>query len=381
MTRETHTRRGFLATCATGMAAAVAGCSVTTEDESGALQDGDSESTGEESPDVDPTATPGDESQSTGAGPRPYVEAYRAVSASVARVRVYTAAGTGGGTAWLYDEDHLVTNEHVVSGATDVYVRFPEGGWTRSEVVGTDVYSDLAVLSVDATPENATPLTMREADPPVGTEVIAIGNPFQRTGSVSAGIVSGVDRTLRLPSGFSIPDAIQTDAAVNPGNSGGPLVALDGEVLGVINAGSGDNVGFAISGALTRRVVPELVAEGDYDHSYMGIRLRSVGPLVAEANDVERGLGVYVAEVVDGGPSDGVLRGSTGETTVNGVSGVGTGGDVILAMDDTPIEQQEALSTFLALETSPGSAVDVTVLRDGTEQTVELTLGSRPEPQ
>jgi len=375
MTRETRTRRGFLAACAAATGSAVAGCSVATSDESDLDGGGGSQPA---------STTPEGSTESTVpaavAGDQSYVAAYSAVEDSVARVRVYTANGTGGGTGWLYDEDHLVTNEHVVAGANDVYVRFPEGGWTRSEVVATDVYSDLAVLSPDSIPESATPLTLRREDPPVGTEVIAIGNPFQRTGSVSAGIVSGVDRTLRLPNDFSIPDAIQTDAAVNPGNSGGPLVALDGDVVGVINAGSGDNVGFAISAALTRRVVPSLIEVGDYEHSYMGIRLLSVDPLVAEANDVEQGVGVYVAQVVDGGPSDDVLQGSTGDTTVNGVSGVGTGGDVILAMDDTPIEQQEALSTFLALETSPGSTVDVTVLRDGREQTVELTLGSRPEP-
>jgi S1-C subfamily serine protease len=379
MTRETSTRRGFLATCATATVAGLAGCSVATDDgESNAgtvTVDGGSA-------DADATATPASGSAAAGAGTRSSVEAYREVTGSVARIRVYASSGTGGGTGWLYDDDHLVTNQHVVDGANDVYVRFPESGWTRSDVLATDVYSDLAVLSVDATPDSATPLALRQSDPPIGTAVIAIGNPFQRQGSVSAGIVSGVDRTLRLQNNFSIPDAIQTDAAVNPGNSGGPLVALDGDVVGVINASavSGDNVGFAISGALTRQVVPDLIDDGDYDHSYMGIRLRSVGPLVTEANDIEQGLGVYVDEVVSGGPSDGVLQGSTGETTVNGVSGVGTGGDVILAMDETPIEQQEALSTFLALETSPDSTVDVTVLRDGREETVELTLGSRPEP-
>lgn len=379
MTRETSTRRGFLATCATATAAGLAGCSVATDD--GEPNAGTVTVDGGNA-DADATATPAGGSAAAGAGTRSSVEAYREVTGSVARIRVYASSGTGGGTGWLYDDDHLVTNQHVVDGANDVYVRFPESGWTRSGVLATDVYSDLAVLSVDATPDSATPLALRQSDPPIGTAVIAIGNPFQRQGSVSAGIVSGVDRTLRLQNNFSIPDAIQTDAAVNPGNSGGPLVALDGDVVGVINASavSGDNVGFAISGALTRQVVPDLIDDGDYDHSYMGIRLRSVGPLVTEANDIEQGLGVYVDEVVSGGPSDGVLQGSTGETTVNGVSGVGTGGDVILAMDETPIEQQEALSTFLALETSPDSTVDVTVLRDGREETVELTLGSRPEP-
>jgi len=370
-------RRRFLATSAGLLATGVAGCSLAPG------SDGGDDTTGDPSSDGAGSANNSDPerveplSQSSDS---PYVGAYRATVDSVARVRVYTDTGVGGGTGWLYDESHLVTNQHVVAGGTDVYVRFPEGGWVPSEVVAADLYSDLAVLEVDSTPESATPLTLREADPPVGTEVIAIGNPFERTGSVSSGIVSGVDRTLQLENNFSIPDAIQTDAAANPGNSGGPLVALDGEVVGVINSGEGNDVSFAISGALTRRVVPELIAEGDYGHSYMGIMLRSVGPLLAQANDVERGAGVYVSEAVSGGPSDGVLQGSTDTTTVDGIPGVETGGDVIVAMEDTPIPQQEALSTFLAIQTSPGDTIEITVLRDGSEQTVDLTLGSRPEP-
>jgi len=376
-------RRRFLATSAGILAAGVAGCSLAPGNDGGDDTTGDPSSDGSDgsggqdgqdgsgSADVEPLAQSSDS---------PYVGAYRATVDSVARVRVYTDTGVGGGTGWLYDESHLVTNQHVVAGGTDVYVRFPEGGWVPSEVVAADVYSDLAVLEVDSTPDSATPLTLREADPPVGTEVIAIGNPFERTGSVSSGIVSGVDRTLELANNFSIPDAIQTDAAANPGNSGGPLVSLDGEVVGVINSGEGNDVSFAISGALTQRVVPELIADGDYDHSYMGILLRSVGPLTAQANDVERGSGVYVSEVVSGGPSDGVLQGSTGTTTVDGISGVETGGDVIVAMGDTPIPQREALSTFLAIQTSPGDTIEITVLRDGSERTVDLTLGSRPEP-
>jgi len=375
MGTETPSRRGFLAACAGLLAAGVAGCS--------AAPGGDGESAAS-TPEPEPDASLDEESgaveqlsQEDEEGT--YVDAYRATYRSVARIRVYTDAGTGGGTGWLYDEDHLVTNQHVVDGAGDVYVRFPDAGWTQASVVASDVYSDLAVLSVEETPESATPLTLLSEDPAVGTRVIAIGNPFQRTGSVSAGIVSGTDRTLRLPNNFSIPDAIQTDAAVNPGNSGGPLVNLDGDVVGVINAGSGDNVGFAISGALTDRVVPALVEDGEFDHSYMGVRLRSVDPLVAEANDLAEATGVYIDEVVSNSPSDGALRGSTDQETVNGVPEVPVGGDVVVAMEDTPIPQQEALSSFLALETDPGDTIDVTVIRDGEERAVELTLGERPE--
>jgi S1-C subfamily serine protease len=380
MKQKTPSRRAFLAASAGVLAAGVAGCSAAPGSDGDGAADGATGESNGDGADGTNDAEPANVETLAQSPDSPYVGAYRATVDSVARVRVYTETGVGGGTGWLYDEDHLVTNQHVVAGGTDFYVRFPEGGWVTSEVVGADLYSDLAVLEVDSTPESATPLTLREADPPVGTEVIAIGNPFERTGSVSSGIVSGVDRTLQLENNFSIPDAIQTDAAANPGNSGGPLVALDGDVVGVINSGEGNDVSFAISAALTRRVVPELLADGDYDHSYMGIRLVSVDPLLAQANDIEDGWGVYVSEVVSGSPSDGVLQGSTGSTTVDDVPGVETGGDVIVAMEDTPIPQQEALSTFLAIQTSPGDTIEITVLRDGSEQTVDLTLGSRPEP-
>jgi S1-C subfamily serine protease len=310
-----------------------------------------------------------------------YTDVYRSTASSVAQIQVYTGGpGPSQGTGFVYSDGHVVTNQHVVEGGETIYLRFSEGGWLDATVEGTDVYSDLAVLSVEALPESAEPLALRESDPAVGTEVIAIGNPFGFSGSVSSGIVSGLNRTLPAPNDFSIPDAIQTDAPVNPGNSGGPLVTLDGSVAGVINSGGGNDIGFGISAPLTRRVIPALLEDGEFEHSYMGVRLQTVGPLHAEANDVDERVGVYIAVVRDGGPSDGVLQGSTGETTVAGQSGVETGGDIVVSMGSTPVPTREALASYLALETSPGDTIDVTVLRDGEERTVELTLGSRPDP-
>jgi S1-C subfamily serine protease len=373
-------RRRVLAACAGALSAGVAGCNVEqsrdrrtgerTEPPGGADErDLDREGLPDE-------RTPGPVAESVADR---FVDAYDDTIGSVAQLQVFGSRGRGQGTGWVYDDEFVVTNQHVVGSASDVYARFPEGGWTEASVVGTDVYSDLAVLLVEEQPASATPLALADSDPAVGREVVAIGNPFGLSGSVTAGIVSGVDRTLPAPNDFSIPDAIQTDAPVNPGNSGGPLVDLDGTVVGVVNSGGGDNVGFAVSAALTRRVVPSLVDDGSYEHSYMGIRLRPVGPLLARANDVDRGRGVYVDSVVPDGPSRGVFEGSTGETTIEGVE-VPTGGDVIVAMENTPIPQRQALSAFLALETRPGDTIAVTVLRDGAEQTVDLTLGSRPDP-
>ena len=385
MDRSDSSRRRFLAVCGTALAAGTAGCSDSLFGGGGDGGVEDDEDTTPVDPDTPVPADGGSEAdnyeQFDGSDDGAYADVYGATIGSVAQIQVYTSApNPAGGTGFVYSDGYVVTNQHVVEGAEDVFLRFRESEWLSAAMVGTDVYSDLAVLSVSDLPESSTPLALAESDPVVGSKVVAIGNPFRYSGSVSAGIVSGVNRTLPAPNDFSIPDAIQTDAAVNPGNSGGPLVTLEGDVVGVINSGGGDNIGFAISAPLTRRVIPALIEDGEYEHSYMGVRLQTVGPLLAEANDVDDRVGVYIAVVRDSGPSDGVLRGSTGETSVAGQTGVETGGDVVVALDDTPIPTREALASFLALQTSPGDTIDVTVLRDGEERTVELTLGSRPNP-
>jgi len=310
-----------------------------------------------------------------------YADVYRAVSDSVVQIRVITPFGTAGtGSGFVYDERHLVTNEHVVSNAEELYVRYPSTGWREASVVGTDSDSDLAVLSVDEHPPAAGSLSLVEDEPAVGTEVVAIGNPYGLSGSVSAGIVSGVDRTLSSPGEFSIPDTIQTDAAVNPGNSGGPLVNLEGEVVGVISAGQGDNIGLAISSALTRKVVPALIETGSYEHPYLGIRLLDVTPAVAEANDLSEASGVYVTDVIEGDPSDGVLQGATDETVVNGQS-IPVGGDVITHIEGEPTPTSQQLGSVLALETQVGQPATIRVLRDGATETLEVTIGSRSEAE
>jgi len=309
-----------------------------------------------------------------------YTDIYDEVADAVVSIQVYSGVGRpASGSGFLVDGGYIVTNEHVVTDADTVYVRFADTDWREVTVAGTDVYSDLAVIDTDSVPTTADPLPWASAAPPIGRRVVAIGNPFGLSGSVSEGIVSGVDRTLQGENGFSIAAGIQTDAAVNPGNSGGPLVDLDGDVLGVINSGGGDNVGFAISALLAQRVIPALVATGSYEHPYMGIGLSNVSPLIAEANDLEQASGVYVNQVRSDSPSAGVLEGSSGSEVVNGTR-VGVGGDIIRRLDDTPTPTRQDLAAYLALETSPGDTMAVTVQRDGSTQTVDLTLGKRPAP-
>jgi S1-C subfamily serine protease len=388
MRDEPWSRRRLLAGIGTVLAGSVAGCSVgspesreaTPEDGEGttprASQGGADATTRSVEPDAETGTRQLDDV--TADATSEYSRVYEEVADSVAAVRVSRPGGAARGTAWVYDDTHLVTNEHVVSDAQSVSVWFSADGWRGAEVVGTDVYSDLAVLDVEGMPESATPLALVELDPPIGTKVAAIGNPFGLTGSLSTGVVSGRNRTLPAPNGFSIADAIQTDAPVNPGNSGGPLVDLEGNVVGVVNSGGGDNIGFAISAAMVRRVIPSLVRTGDYEHSYMGIGLQEMTPALAEANGLSEARGLYVDEVVDGGPSDGILRGSTGSRIVGGRQ-VETGGDVIVRLGQTEIRTTQTLSTFLALETSPGDTVAVTVIRDGGQEQLRLRLGSRPE--
>jgi S1-C subfamily serine protease len=371
--RPARSRRELLALVA-GASAGLAGCSATGLGEPPTGTTGGAPTT----PRSDRSAT-GD-ADPAAADEGTYTAVYRETIPSVVLVRVYGAGGPiGQGSGFVHpDGAHVVTNQHVVDGAESVRVRFQNGEWGPARIRGTDVYSDLAVLAAEA-PSTAPALSLVDRNPPVGTEVVALGAPFSFGGSVSAGIVSGVDRSLPSQTGFSIADAIQTDAAVNPGNSGGPLVSLDGRVVAVINSGQGENVNFGISAALTRRVVPALIDVGEYEHAFMGVRLVEATPAIARANDLDAARGVLVADVLPDGPAAGTLRGSDDEATALGQR-VPVGGDVILALDGSPTPTQAALASYLAIRTSPGDRLTVTVLRDGRERQLSLELGTRPPP-
>jgi S1-C subfamily serine protease len=283
----------------------------------------------------------------------------------------------GSGSGFVYDEHHLVTNEHVIGESREVDVRFSEGDWRLGRVVGTDPYTDLAVVAVDALPEYATPLPLAERNPRPGAPVAALGNPMGLEGSISAGIVSGASRSMRTGNGFAMPDTVQTDAPINPGNSGGPLITTDGEVVGVNRAKTGDNIGFAVSAEVVDRVVPELLEAGRVKHSYLRIKTLDVSPTVAEANGLSDTGGVLVVDV-SLGPASGALRGCRGSRTVRGRE-VPTGGDVIVAIDGERIDSHEELMRHLLIETRPGEEVTVDLVRDGEELTETMTLAERPE--
>lgn len=310
-----------------------------------------------------------------------YTNLYNEVVGSVVSIRVGgSSARATQGSGFVYDfNGHIVTNQHVVTSADSVDVRFSRGDWREGDVIGTDVYTDLAVIEVNSVPEYAEPLPIADQDPPQGTPVAAIGNPLGLEGSITQGIVSGLNRSMQTEGDFTIPDTVQTDAGIDRGNSGGPLVDLDGNVVGVNRARQGTTIGFAVSPALIERVVPQLVHQGSVEHAYMGIASLDVSPRVAEANDLDEPRGIMVARVVDGTPSEDVFQGSEEEVEVRGVQ-VPVGGDIITHINGEKINTHEELSRYLMIETRPNEEIEVTIIRDGEEQTVTMTLGTRPDP-
>jgi 2-alkenal reductase len=294
---------------------------------------------------------------------------------------------TGSGFVWDL-EGHLVTNNHVVEGAQEVQITFSDGTVSIAEVVGTDPDSDLAVLKIDPTGYHLAPVRLsRLEDVHVGMRVAAIGNPFALEGTLTSGIVSAIGRSIPARDNFSIPDSIQTDAAINPGNSGGPLLNERGEVIGVnaqirSQSGSNSGVGFAIPINVVNRVVPALIANGTYAHSYMGVSGSTLSPICAAELGLPHTLrGALVNLVLPGTPAEraGLRAGETAITTrYPSICPSVSGGDVIIAIDDQPVSRFDDVLAYLQSETSPGDTVTLTVWRDDDPVDVTLTLVARP---
>jgi 2-alkenal reductase len=330
------------------------------------------------------------------AGPANLVDLYERVSPGVVAIQAYLQDDVARASGFVVDgEGHIVTNEHVVAQADRVEVDFSSGTKAWAELLGSDGNADLAVLQVDVPSEALAPLTLGDSSQVrVGETVVAIGNPFGLAGTMTVGIVSGLGRTLdsdsAAPGGgfFSSGDIIQTDAAINPGNSGGPLLDLQGEVIGVNRAiltetftvtGSPANsgVGFAIPVNLVRRVVEAIIAEGEYQYPYLGIT--SLGNLdlqTVEELGLPQETGAYVADVTPGGPADqaGVRGGSRSEN----VEAVPPGGDLIIRIDGVPVREFSDLLTYLVNYTEVGQEVVLTILRQGDEIEIPVTIGARP---
>lgn len=306
------------------------------------------------------------------------------------------------GSGFFYDKDgHIITNYHVVQTNTrnaEFDVTFSDGNAYTARLVGSDPYSDLAVLKLqDASASQIEPLpVVNSSGLMVGDTVVAIGNPFGLAGSMSTGIVSGLSRILPsgeenpsispMSSSFSIPNMIQTDAAINPGNSGGPLLNSYGEVIGIntaiySNTGFYSGVGFAVPSDTILKIVPSLIRDGIYKHPYLGI----AGTDVSRSQSKQMGLddvrgGFLITSVTPGGPADKfglqpaeLISSSTGRPIIRG-------GDIILKIDNHDVKKIDDVVSYLEHSTSVGDTVKLTVSRDGQIKEQNVVLDARPSP-
>lgn len=290
------------------------------------------------------------------------------------------------GSGWLFDtRGHIVTNNHVVANASEVIVTFYDDFQAIGRVIGSDPYSDLAVIQVDSLPPDVHPLELGMVDQvQVGDLVAAIGSPFGLGSTLTIGVVSALGRDIpALVSNYSIPQAIQTDAAVNPGNSGGPLLNLQGQVIGVNSqiasggARQSAGVGFAIPINVVKLVVPALIENGEYTWPYLGVSGTSISLFLQQANQLETQKGAYIVQVISGGPADRAgLRGAGQSAVVMGVQ-VPVGGDVVTAFNGVPVASYDELLALIA-QNQPGETISLTVLRSGQEGQIQVTLGARP---
>ena len=278
----------------------------------------------------------------------------------------------------------IVTNDHVVQGATDIRVGFSGGAQYPAKIVGTDPSSDIAVVRVDAPASALHPLAFGGSGTAhVGDAVYAIGNPFGLERTMTAGIVSATGRDIQAPNGLTIRNAIQTDAPINHGNSGGPLLDRQGRVIGVnaqIQGGTVDanvGIGFAIPSASARSVAEQLIASGHARHPWLGAEIETIDPSVAKIVRDLPARGVAIVKVVEGSPAEKAgLRASTRQVTVDGVSAF-VGGDVIVAVDGRPVESSTQLGDRIA-EHATGDTIRLEVVRAGVTRSVAVTLGNVP---
>ncbi len=294
----------------------------------------------------------------------------------------------GTGTGFVIDtQGHIVTNNHVVEGATRIEVNFFDGTIVKGEVVGLDPDSDLAVIKVDLPVSELHPVTFGNSDTLfVGQSVVAIGSPFGQKWTMTTGIISATDRTITGLTNYQIGSVIQTDAAINPGNSGGPLLDLNGNIVGVNSqivsrSNSSSGIGFSIPSNLVRRVAATLIDKGAVSYSYLGLSSypNDVDLAIMQAlNLPDNARGVVVMGTQPGSPAaQAGLRNAGQMTTIDSLT-VPSSADIITAIDGQPVTGFNALITYLTNNTQPGQQITLTVLRSGKTLQLPLTLGERP---
>ena len=318
------------------------------------------------------------------------VEIFEQSESSVVRVNVQRTAQIIGsssvGSGFVFDTfGHIITNSHVVADAKKIVVTFLDGRSYNAQLVGSDPFTDIAVVKVNAEQTQFHPISLGDSSQlKVGEQIAAIGNPFGLSGSMTSGIVSQLGRLLPAQdSGFSIPDVIQTDAAINPGNSGGPLLNMKGQVVGIntaIQSATGEftGVGFAIPSRTLMKIVPTLIQDGEYNHPWLGISGRDIDPDLANILNLTDAKGFLVIIVVEDSPaSKAGLHGSIETKEIDGVN-YPIGGDIILSVDGKEVRHIDDILIHLQREKSVGDEMVLEILRDGRTTNFVLLLEERP---
>lgn len=297
------------------------------------------------------------------------------------------------GSGFVYDTNrHIITNYHVAGGGRDLDVTFMDGNIYHAKLIGSDPFTDLAVLYVQDVPKDKlTPLPLGDsAKLSVGEQIAAIGNPFGLSGSMTSGIISGLGRIIPSDpssgSQYSIPNIIQIDAPINPGNSGGPLLNMKGEVIGVNSAifsttGEFSGIGLAIPSNALNKVVPSLITKRSFNHPWLGLSGTNITPEIANVIGLKEPRGFLVVDVISGSPAEKAgIHGGEQLTSING-SQIPLGGDVIEKIDNKTIRKIDDVLVYLETEKSIGDNVKISVFREGQIQKINLILVARPSSQ
>jgi S1-C subfamily serine protease len=306
---------------------------------------------------------------------------------------VFEEAGAAEGSGFVLNADgEIVTNAHVVTDesggdrepAKQVYVEFPDRNVVPAEIVGFDPFVDVALLRIEPNGFELQPLELgNDEELHVGQPVAAIGSPFGEQQSLSVGVVSATDRSVRSLTQFEIAGSIQTDASINPGNSGGPLLDAGARVVGInqqiqTSSGANDGVGFAVPISSVKRSIAQLREDGEAEYAYIGVTSQALYPQLARKLGLDTTFGGLVSEVVSGGPAEEAGLEGGGDKLRFQAAQYRTGGDVILQVDGRDIVGPDDLAEVIAAH-QPGDEVTLTILRDGEREQVELTLGKRPD--
>jgi len=320
------------------------------------------------------------------------VELFEKSESGVVRIDVdninsFQEAGTTLGSGFVFDDSgHIITNAHVIDGASNITITFLDGSQYHAQMIGSDKFTDIAVIKVAEKPRYLHPLQIGDSSTlKVGEQVAAIGNPFGLSGSMTSGIVSQIGRLLpSQDTGFSIPNVIQTDAAINPGNSGGPLLNMNGQVMGIntaIQSGTGQSagIGFAVPSNTILKVVPVLIEKGKYSHPWIGISGKDIDPELAKIRDLDQAKGFLIITVVPGSPAE--IAGLNGVTEIKIINNkeYPADGDIIVSVDSKEVRKISDILIHLQEEKSIGDEMILGVHRDGELMHIILTLIERPD--